>query len=140
MKPLKLMNLNGFECNVSHIDLSPSRFHDPSIVASKALDASFQLFIKGENTSVNMNNRNIKNTITVKIDGVPIVKSIMGNLYEKQEPRNHENERVLSTKSMESELVLYNYSIILKNCLSTIKTWYMQYFGIKHNIIMPTKG
>ena len=62
-----------------------------------------------------------KNLITICIDNVPLVKSIMGNLYEKAEPRNIQNEHVLSTKWMESELVLYNFSVVLNNCIKAVK-------------------
>lgn len=112
---LKTTDLCGYECHISRIEISETTIKDKSINISKAFDAAMLVFLKGENTMVNMSNKTFKNMITIKIDENPLVKVIMGNLYEKAEPRNIQNERVLSTKWIESELILHNFSMILKN-------------------------
>jgi hypothetical protein len=96
--------------------LNPDTLCDTGIDPNRAVDASILMFIKGENSSVNISNKNLKNLITIKIGKVPLVKIIMKSLYS-HEGRNLINETILIKRPLEADLVLYNFSMILNNCL-----------------------
>ncbi|CAI2378030.1 unnamed protein product [Moneuplotes crassus] len=96
----------------------------------KARNASFLLFTKGEKTEINLTNSNHKKQITICIEEVPLVKIIMKSLYSHQ-ARNLINEDILIKRPLEADLVLYNYSMILKNLVFVYQDWYRQYYGIK---------
>ena len=87
--------INSFKCSIFDFELNQNCLTDPHFKYSKAYDESMQiLFLKGEQTSVNIQNKNLKNMITIKIDKVPLIKIIMNSLYS-HEGRNLINENIL---------------------------------------------
>jgi len=135
---VKCQNYGGFECNRFLFKLDPEVLAGSGLDAARAVDAAILMFIKGEGSSVNMNNKNLKNMITIKIDGIPLVKIIMKSLYS-HESRNLVNENILIKYHLEADLVLYNYTMILKNWLVASQTWYKQYFNIDKDDILAKR-
>lgn len=131
-------NIDGFTWIRNKLQLNPDTLSETGIDPNRAVDASILMFIKGENSSVNINNKNLKNLITIKIDKVPLVKIIMKSLYS-HEGRNLINETILIKRPLEADLVLYNFSMILNNWLVAWQFWYKQYFGIDKDDILTKK-
>lgn len=134
----KLKSNRFYQFIETNFKLNPDILAQYGVDSNRANDSAVLMFIKGEGTSVNMNNKNLKNTITIKIDKVPLVKIIMKSLYS-HEGRNLVNESILIKRPLEADLVLYNFTMILNNCIVACQHWYKQYFGFDKNELMTKK-